>query len=319
MTKLSFISECTKIIAQMENKEIVTKKGDFYKKSTITNISKVFFYNLPKYQQKLGKEILCENINYQFFEDFRLYLLKENYAKNSISSIISVVKSFTKKLYRKGITTFDGADVSTPYERTTAIYTTIEELSVLYHLDLSKTPGQERVRDVYVCQCFLGLRIKDMFNFMANFMKMARKIDGKYYFKIRTQKTNETVVIPCSIMITKIAERRKFNFGKPFSEQYYRRELKQIYKKANLDKSILYNRTEGGELQEKKIMRSSILGTHTARRSFATNTYLAGINPLDIMKITGHKSFFTFMNYIRCENLEVALKLSEHEFFNTAL
>jgi integrase len=55
--------------------------------------------------------------------------------------------------------------------------------------------------------------------------------------------------------------------------------------------------------------------THTARRSFATNTYLAGIPMRDIMQITGHRTTESFLKYIRVTKLETAEKLKDHPFF----
>ncbi len=42
-----------------------------------------------------------------------------------------------------------------------------------------------------------------------------------------------------------------------------------------------------------------LISTHTARRSFATDEYLAGTPPLTIMAITGHKTEKSFLRYMR--------------------
>ncbi len=42
-----------------------------------------------------------------------------------------------------------------------------------------------------------------------------------------------------------------------------------------------------------------LISTHTARRSFATDEYLAGTPPLTIMAITGHKTEKSFLRYRR--------------------
>jgi len=56
--------------------------------------------------------------------------------------------------------------------------------------------------------------------------------------------------------------------------------------------------------------------THTARRSFATNAFKAGIPAQMIMKITGHKTESQFMKYLRVSGMENALLLSKHQFFS---
>ena len=46
--------------------------------------------------------------------------------------------------------------------------------------------------------------------------------------------------------------------------------------------------------------------THTARRSGATNMYLAGIPTIAIMKVTGHKTEREFMKYIKITEEQTA-------------
>lgn len=50
--------------------------------------------------------------------------------------------------------------------------------------------------------------------------------------------------------------------------------------------------------------------------TFATNAYLAGLPPISIMKITGHKTESSFMKYIKISEKENAIQLKGHEFFN---
>ena len=60
----------------------------------------------------------------------------------------------------------------------------------------------------------------------------------------------------------------------------------------------------------------ALVSSHTARRSFATNAYKAGIPSIAIMKITGHKRESTFMRYIRVSERENAEMLKDAAFFN---
>ena len=104
-----------------------------------------------------------------------------------------------------------------------------------------------------------------------------------------------------------------------FSDWYYNRTLKEIVSETTIEKEVLFHRTEGGERIERVKLFSEMIGSHTARRTFASNAYLMGIDPLDVMKITGHKSYNSFFKYLRCENLGVAMRISTHEFFNLEL
>lgn len=58
-----------------------------------------------------------------------------------------------------------------------------------------------------------------------------------------------------------------------------------------------------------------LVSSHTARRSFATNMKLAGVETAKIMLFTGHKAQEAFFRYIRIGKLENAKELSSHPFF----
>ena len=61
------------------------------------------------------------------------------------------------------------------------------------------------------------------------------------------------------------------------------------------------------------ITKTRQMKTHTARRSGATNMYLAGIPTIAIMKITGHREF---MKYIKITEEQTALELMSHPYFS---
>ena len=74
--------------------------------------------------------------------------------------------------------------------------------------------------------------------------------------------------------------------------------------------------TKGGKVEKKSLPKFKLISTHTARRSFATNIFIAGVPSISIMKITGHKSERSFLQYIRISQEENADNLIKHPFFN---
>ena len=72
-------------------------------------------------------------------------------------------------------------------------------------------------------------------------------------------------------------------------------------------KQVTYKR----ELTEFVAMKYSYLQTHTTRRSFCSNEYLKGTDPLIIMSISGHKSHKSFMRYIKVSGDQFADKLEK--------
>lgn len=74
--------------------------------------------------------------------------------------------------------------------------------------------------------------------------------------------------------------------------------VKFSYKKGNQD------------IIEKK-PKSEWITSHTCRRSFCTNEFLAGTPVELIMKISGHKSLRDFYRYIRISPEEAGNKIKE--------
>jgi integrase len=87
--------------------------------------------------------------------------------------------------------------------------------------------------------------------------------------------------------------------------------LKEIGELAELNEMITLKRG-GTTVTDKKY---NLISTHTARRSFATNAYLARVPSIAIMKITGHRSEKSFMKYIKVDSLQSALNIADHPFF----
>ncbi len=75
-------------------------------------------------------------------------------------------------------------------------------------------------------------------------------------------------------------------------------QIKFSYKKGNKNIEVIKSKYEW-------------ITTHTARRSFCTNEFLAGTPVKLIMKISGHKKETHFYKYIRITPEEAAQKIKE--------
>ena len=99
------------------------------------------------------------------------------------------------------------------------------------------------------------------------------------------------------------------------SNQSTNRVLKRLCRKAGITNFVSVVETSGGVKHEVTHEKCDMVTSHTARRSFATNAYRAGIPSLSIMQITGHSTETSFMKYIRISKEENAIALSKHTFF----
>jgi integrase len=91
--------------------------------------------------------------------------------------------------------------------------------------------------------------------------------------------------------------------------------LKEVISLAGIKEFVETTITKGGKVEKKAVRKYKLVSTHTARRSFATNLYLAEVPSISIMKITGHKTEKSFLQYIRVTQKENADKLLTHPFF----
>jgi len=133
---------------------------------------------------------------------------------------------------------------------------------------------------------------------------------------VRTHKTGELVVIPMNWVMEELTKKYKGHFPKGLTNQDINKELKQIGKEAKINEKVSLSKTKGGLRVDTISEKWKLITTHTARRSFATNMYLAGIPTISIMKITGHKTEVSFLKYIKISQEDNAYKLLEHPYFN---
>ena len=102
---------------------------------------------------------------------------------------------------------------------------------------------------------------------------------------------------------------------KALSNQKMNEYLKELCDLAGFDTIIEVNEFIAGRHIKTTKQKKELISSHTARRSFATNAYKAGMPVTDIMKFTGHATVASFMKYIRLTNEETAVKLADHKFF----
>ena len=122
---------------------------------------------------------------------------------------------------------------------------------------------------------------------------MSRSMMNDGALKVNQEKTGTLVYIPLRKQALELLPKEPFKI----TNQYYNRALKDISKVAGIEK-----------WQE--------VSSHTARRSFSTNAYLAGVPTLSIMKITGHNTEAAFLLYIQIDAEQHAKHISSHPFFS---
>jgi len=180
----------------------------------------------------------------------------------------------------------------------------------MFTLDLSKNSRLDRVRDLFLVGSWTGLRFSDFTSIKS------RDIKGDY-FHIQTQKTGQKVVIPINPVVKAIMEKYKDQYENSLPPEIsnvkmnsYLKEIGRMMDELKVSEGVTI--TKAGKTIYKKVEKWELLTTHTARRSFATNMYRAGIPSITIMAITGHKTEKAFLRYIKVTPDEHAKLLMIH-------
>lgn len=271
-----------------------------------------------------------EDIDLEFYQDFVDYL--RNHAKkaatekvpnpapirmteNTVGKHITTLKTILNAATEAGVNTnkkFQSQKFAVLTEDVDKIYLTESELKKIYNHDFSKTKSLDRVRDLFLIGSYTCLRFSDFTNIKPENIYNNEK---GTFIKISTMKTGEMVVIPLHWIVSALLQKYNYDLPRSISNQKMNDYLKDIGEKAGIDESVSITKFEGGIKVARTSPKYKLISTHTARRSGATNMYLAGIPAISIMKITGHKTEQAFMRYIQMTQEDNANKLIDHPFF----
>lgn len=228
------------------------------------------------------------NLNEQILEDFVYYLREKKMKPATVKNNIGRIKYLINKARKAGFETdLTVEDFNVPDEEATTIFLSMREIFKI-HRYTNLTPREIEIKDYFVIGCLTALRYSD-------YSRLQPKNFIRNKIVIKTQKTNTPVQIPIHPIVREIIDKYHKQLPPPLSIQHFNREIKLICKKIGLSKKILCECTIGHNRISKLLPKYQLVSSHTARRSAATNMYLAGILPFRIMLITGHeteKSFF---------------------------
>jgi len=311
--EITFYTFIDKFIKQSKNR-VIEKTGRKLSYRTIQDYSRTL--NLLKDFEKATKySISFETINLDFYYEFKSYLEKLEFSINTIGKFIKILKVFMNTATELGYNTnlsYKNKHFIKPTTNSYHIYLNIKELNQIIKLDLSKSPKLDNARDLFIIGAFTGLRVSDFNGLTKENIKVNR---GKRFFQIIVNKTDKYLPIPLHPEVEKVLKKNNGNPPKKMLAQDINDALSKIGKKAKIKEVITINSIKGGKKLTVMEPKYKLIKNHTARRSFCTNAYIAGMPTIDIMAISGHSSEKTFLNYIKITADERALKISENPFF----
>ena len=273
------------------------------------SLSVCFVFNLYAIKGSLFSQSLATHVH--FYEDFVKYLTydivqlrRKDVIKglkvNSVGKTIKHLKSFLKDRMRKKIIPYmDLGAYKIMDEEVDAVYLSWQELSLIYHLNLSANFHLEKYRDLFVLGCLTGFRFSDYSD-----IKPEEVRGGMLY--VNQRKTLSTVVVPLRNDAKKILI-DKYNMQMPqVSNPNFNYYIKEVVRLAGIDEMIKITHKRGNKTTEETRPKYAWIMSHTCRRSFCTNEFLDGTPTNLIMAISGHKTEKAFRRYVKADQVQKA-------------
>jgi hypothetical protein len=248
---------------------------------------------LLEYEKKHKTKLRFIDINIDFYNKFKKWLLEStytkkdveyHYTKNYIGTVFKNISMFMNKSNKKKLHDFSGhrdEDFKVESEDVDAIYLNTDELKKIYNLQFTEKlllengydPHPQNLkraisslneeRDRFLIGCFTALRHSDysrpdILNFNENMIV------------IRTEKKDKKVYIPMHYLLREILKRRNNVLPARISDQKHNAQIKEIGKLAGINAQILLTKTRGGVRENIIKKKYEFITTHTARRSGAS-------------------------------------------------
>jgi integrase len=306
--KDSLIGFIDQFVQDCENGVRLSPKRQKLKSSSISSY-KTTQSMLIKFQKHTKAILTLKDFSQSDIDKFSDFLIiDEELAMNthakSMMDLLQVIKYAVKQKKIPAAKMVE-LEFDTRREDTDSIYLTEDEILQLLGINDFDDPIHEQVRDVFVLGCFTGMRFSDYSTIDTSAIRNNR-------LEFVQKKTGGKVTLPIHPVVKTIL--KKYDNILPLvpENNEFNRIIKIVGEKlpclhVPFTKQVTYKR----ELTEFVAMKYSYLQTHTARRSFCSNEYLKGTEPLIIMSISGHKSHKSFMRYIKVSGDQFADKLEK--------
>ncbi len=253
-----------------------------------------------EFEKSSNYKIRFDTINLAFYQKITDYAFDERKILNNYyGKIIDGLKSFMRWSYERNYhenTEFN--KFKSIKNRIEVIYLTLEELMLLYRYVFT-SKKLEQVKDLYCFGCFTGLRFSDIKQ-----LKNANIYIDEIRFNIHKTKTIDHIV-PLNQYAKEILNKYKNTIYEPLpkiSNQKLNEYIKDACKIAGINQLTNITRYSGQRRIDKIIPKYELITSHTAKKTFVTNSLILGMKESVIQQITGNLDPKTFQTYVNIAN-----------------
>ncbi len=304
----SFLAFLDFFIKDCESGKRLSPKRQLIKPKSLATYQTTKAY-IRKFDEQVGRPLLLRELNQKVIDRFSDFLIIDcelamNTHAKIMMDLLQVIK-YAVHLKKLPPSRLIELKFDTRREETDSIYLTETEILQLLAVGEFKSPIEEHVRDVFVLGCFTGMRFSDYTTLDPTAIRNNR-------LEFVQKKTGAKVTIPIHPMVRQILDKYNYVLPEVPPNNEFNRIIKLVGEQlpclhVPFVKQITYQR----ERKQVQKMKYEFLQTHTARRSFCSNEYLRGTDPMVIMAISGHKSHKSFMRYIKVSGEQFADKLEQ--------
>lgn len=228
--------------------------------------------------KEFGKIKTFADITYTNIEDFDLHLKKTIKSQPTLYKRHTLFRGYIEKARRRGLIEYNPYDdfILKKGKSEDPVYLLESEVQRIidYTPRGARKESLQRVKDLFLFQCFTGLSYADLDTFSKDNIQI---INGEKEIHGIRNKTGVPYVILFLPIAEKIAE--KYNYKLPvISNQKYNEYLDTLIERVTIDKNVT---------------------SHTGRHTFATYLINKGISIEAIPKIMGHTDMRQSLQYAR--------------------
>jgi integrase len=262
---------------------------------------------VKKYAAEKGLSLTLSSLTIKFYHAFDAWMIEKELQPNTRGKHHKEVKAILREADDRDIpASRDYAKKSWKVIKTSpeSVFLNTLEIKKVFNIPDAKLTPEDRIhRDIFVMACFVGARHSDW-----NKIKPENVIkeDKTELLKYKQTKTGDIIYVPIHSAV-RIIWAKYPKFPKVISNQKFNDAVKRIAEAAELGTCVV-----NGKIVEKWTM----VTTHTARRSFATNAYLSKeMEVRQIMHCTGHKTEESFKAYLKLDGRDYGKLAAESKFF----
>jgi integrase len=283
----------------------ITKMKPEWRESTLTKVNTTFMH-LQEFEKKIEK-IDLQKINIETWDKLKneYFVTETKFSNSTINKYLSFFKQFLRFAKRAGYITheidfeeMEYLEEIEPFK----IALKINEVETLIKLNLENDKRLERVRDLFYLEIMTGQRFSDIPKLLDKNNITEKSVS------IYQEKTNEKVNIPLHPKLKTHLEYifDKYPEGLPvITNQKFNEYLKEICGLAKFNQKHSWITISGKTKTTHSDFRYNLISSHTGRRTFCTLALKNKIDSEEIMKVTGHRKYDQFREYVKVDDEDV--------------